>query len=120
MLALESRQDVTLIQVVGQAFRWRRMPEAGGSATINRVAASEKINASCVSRVPRLTRLAPVILQAALDDRQAEGITLTGLMEPFPLERERQQARLRGMAARTIDSIAIVPLPAWREVCHGC
>ncbi|MGG5821906.1 hypothetical protein [Falsiroseomonas sp. HW251] len=83
LLALERRQDITLIKAVARAFRWRRMLESGRFATINELAAAEKINSSYVSRVLRLTLLAPDIVEAILDGRQAEGMTLPGLMKPF-------------------------------------
>jgi hypothetical protein len=53
---------------------------------------AKKINSSYVSRLLRLTLLAPDIVEAILDGRQAEGITLPGLMEPFPVEWERQRS----------------------------
>ena len=92
VLALERRQDVTLIKAVARAFRWRRMLEAGRFGTINELAAAEKINSSYVSRVLRLTLLAPDIVEAILDGRQPEGMTLPRLMEPFPVSWEQQQA----------------------------
>jgi hypothetical protein len=90
VLALERRQDITLIKAVARAFRWRRMLESGRFATINELAAAEKINASYVSRVLRLTLLAPDIVEAILDGRQPEGMTLPKLMRPFPIEWQRQ------------------------------
>ena len=90
VLALERRQDITLIKAVARAFRWRRMLEAGRFATINELSAAEKINSSYVSRVLRLTLLAPDIVEAILDGRQPEGMTLPALMEPFPVEWGRQ------------------------------
>ena len=86
VLALDRRQDITLIKAVARAFRWRRMLEAGRFPTINELAAAEKINSSYVSRVLRLTLLAPDIVEAILDGRQPEGMTLPGLMKPFPIE----------------------------------
>jgi hypothetical protein len=86
VLTLERRQDITLIKAVARAFRWRRMLESGRFATINELAAVEKINSYYVSRVLRLTLLAPDIVEAILDGRQPEGMTLPGLMEPFPVE----------------------------------
>lgn len=96
MLALERRQDITLIKAVARAFRWRRMLESGRFATINELAAAEKINSSYVSRVLRLTLLAPSLVEAILDGRQAEGVALPGLMEPFPVVWERQCEALAG------------------------
>jgi hypothetical protein len=62
------------------------MMETGRYGTINELAAAEKINSSYVSRLLRLTLLAPSIVEAILDGRQPEGMTLPGLMEPFPVE----------------------------------
>ena len=80
VLALERRHDITLIKAVARAFRWRRMLESGRLGTLAELAAAEKINASYVSRVLRLTLLAPVIVEAILEGRQPEGMTLPGLM----------------------------------------
>ena len=91
VLALERRQDITLIKAVARAFRWRRMLEGGQFATVQELAAAEKINASYVSRVLRLTLLAPEIVEAILDGRQPEGMTLPALMEPFSVEWEQQK-----------------------------
>ncbi len=94
VLALERRQDITLIQAVTRAFRWRRMLESGQFATIRDLAAAEKINSSYVSRVLRLTLLAPDIVEAILDGRQPEGMTLPGLLQPFPVEWTAQCAAI--------------------------
>ena len=51
--------------------------------TVEEIAAAEKINASYVGRVLRLTLLAPDIVEAILDGRQPAHITLAVLMRPF-------------------------------------
>ena len=81
-----SAADNTLVKALARAFRWRRMMETGRFATIDELAATEKINSSYVSRLLRLTLLAPDIVQAIVDGRQPEGMTLLRLMEPFPVE----------------------------------
>jgi len=90
VLALERRQDITLIKAVARAFRWRRMLESGRFATINELAAAEKINSSYVSRVLRLTLLAPDIVEVILDGRQADGVTLTWALAGLESEWDRQ------------------------------
>ena len=85
-----SAPDTTLVKAVARAFRWRRMLEAGRFATIDELAKAETINSSYVSRVLRLTLLAPDIVEAILDGRQPEGMTLPGLMQPFPVEWREQ------------------------------
>jgi hypothetical protein len=84
--------DTTLVKALARAFRWRRMLETGRYGTIDELAAAEKINSSYVSRLLRLTLLAPDIAEAILDGRQPEGMTLPGLMGPFPVEWGRQRA----------------------------
>jgi hypothetical protein len=86
-----SARDTTLVKALARAFRWRRMMEAGRFGTIDELAAAEKINSSYVSRLLRLTLLAPDIVEAILDGQQLECITLPGLMDPFPVEWMRQR-----------------------------
>lgn len=61
---------------------------AGGS--IDEMAAAEKINASYVCRVLRLTLLAPDIVEVILDGRHPAEVTLAVLMESFPVEWREQ------------------------------
>ena len=87
-----ARIDSTLVKALARAFRWRRMLESGVVSTVDEIAAREKINKSYVSRVLRLTLLAPDIVEAILDGRQAPEITLPVLMKAFPGEWAKQRA----------------------------
>jgi hypothetical protein len=78
------RVDNAMIKALARAFRWRKLLESGVYGTIEELAAAEKINSSYVSRILRLTLLAPVIVEAILDGRQPPELTLAILMEPFP------------------------------------
>lgn len=91
-----SAADTTLMKALARAFRWRRMMETGRYSTIDELAAAEKINSSYVSRLLRLTLLAPDIVAAILDGQQADGMTLPGLMEPFPVEWASQRLNIEG------------------------
>ena len=75
-----------MIKAVARAFRWLRMLETGRFATITELAAAEKINASYVSRILRLALLAPDVVEAILDGRQGEGVTLPGLLAGVEVE----------------------------------
>jgi hypothetical protein len=86
------RVNTTLVKALARAFRWRRMLETGRYGTITELAAAEKINESYVSRVLRLTLLAPDIVEAILDGRQTDNVTLPMLMQPFPVEWQVQRA----------------------------
>jgi len=69
----QSGADSTLVKALARAFRWRRMMETGRYGTLNELAAAEKINSSYVSRLLRLTLLAPDIVKAILDGREPGG-----------------------------------------------
>jgi hypothetical protein len=64
------RIDNTLVKALARAFRWRRLLESGAFATVAEMADAENINRSYVSRVLRLTLLAPEIVTAVLEGRQ--------------------------------------------------
>ena len=66
-------------------------PKSGVFATVEEIAAAEKISASYVGRVLRLTLLAPDIVQALLDSRCPAAVTLAVLMRPFPVGWKEQQ-----------------------------
>lgn len=75
-----------LIKALGRAFRWRRLIESRSYATIQEIADAETVNPSYVSRVMRLTLLAPEIVETILDGRQDPALTLDALLKPFPLD----------------------------------
>ena len=85
-----ARIDSTIVKAIVRAFRWRKLLETGVHATVEEIAAAEKINASYVSRVLRLTLLAPEIVEAILEGRQPATTQLDALMKPFPVEWRRQ------------------------------
>ena len=82
--------DSTLIKAIARDFRWQRMLETGRYATIREIARAERINPSYVSRVLRLTLLAPATVEAILDGRASAGPTLAEAMGVFPVEWTRQ------------------------------
>ncbi len=84
------RTDNTLVKVLARAFRWKRMLESGEFATVAELAEREGIAASYMTRVLRLTLLAPDIVEAVLDGRQGPEVTLTQVLEPFPLTWQHQ------------------------------
>lgn len=81
----DRKADNTLVKALARAFRWKRMLESGEFATIAELAEREGIATSYMTRILRLTQLEPSIIEAVLDGRQHDAITLAGLMDPFPL-----------------------------------
>jgi hypothetical protein len=78
------RTDSTLVKALARAFRWKRMLESGEFATIAELAEHEGIAPSYMTRVLRLTLLAPDLVEAILDGKQGPEVTLARLLEPFP------------------------------------
>ena len=86
------RMDSALVKAIARAHRWQRMLESGRYVSLTELAAAERINLSYMSRVLRLTLLAPDIVEVILDGRQPEAITLPALMKPLPAEWKHQDA----------------------------
>ena len=103
------RVDPALVKALARAFRWRRLLENGSCSTIKELAAAEKINASYLCRVLRLTLLAPDVVEAILDGRQGSEVTLPVLMEGVAVEWVPPSH-----AARVAAIAALRPLPPAR------
>src|SRR5829696_153879 len=71
-----ARIDNALVQAVVRAHRWREQLETGEYGTAADLAKAEKVNDSYLSRVLRLTLLAPDIVEAILDGRQPRALEL--------------------------------------------
>ena len=79
-----SQTENTLIKALARAFRWKKMLESGEFATIAELAAREGIAPSYMTRVLRLTLLAPSIVDAIVDGTPGPDVTLARLIEAFP------------------------------------
>ena len=88
------RIDSTLIKALARAHRWNRLLEAGRYGSAAELAAAERINPSHVSRVLRLTLLAPDIVEAIIEGRHADGVEADLLLRPFSSDWEVQRAAL--------------------------
>ncbi len=71
------------------------MLESGGFATMAELARREGIAPSYLTRILRLTLLAPDIIEGILDGSQGPEVTLARVLEPFPGEWGSQIAPLR-------------------------
>jgi hypothetical protein len=91
-----TRIDNTMVKALARAFRWRKLLETGVYVTVEEIAAAEKINTSYVSRILRMTLLAPEIVEMIIDGRQPPNLTMAKLMKPFPVE-WKDQSRLLGI-----------------------
>ena len=85
--------DNAIVRALARAFRWRRQLESGRHASINELAKADRIDRGYVSKVLRLTLLAPDIVEAILAGRQPQGLKLADLLEPFPVAWVEQRER---------------------------
>ena len=83
--------DNTLVKALARAFRWKRMLESGEFATITDLARYEGIAPSYLTRILRLTFLAPDILEAIVHGRQDMSVTVetlrTGIDDDWDVQR---------------------------------
>ena len=86
-------QPNTLIRALARAHRWNRMLEEGRYCSAQEIADAEKIGRSFVSRLLRLTLLAPDIQEVILEGRQPKGLQLEELTKAMP-GAWREQRRL--------------------------
>jgi hypothetical protein len=76
------RIDNTLVKALARAFRWRKLLETGVYATVAEMADAEGINRSYVSRVLRLTLLAPQLVENILEGRLGSDLVIPDLLQP--------------------------------------
>ena len=89
-LTPQPQVDNALVKALARAHRWKRLLDTGDYASLTELAEAENINRSYLSRILRLTLLAPAIVEAILEGSQGPEITLDRLMQPFPLKWEKQ------------------------------
>ena len=92
--AVERREaliDNAMVKLIARGHRWHRKLFDGTHASIEDLAKSENISPSFVSRILRLAYLSPTLVEAILDGKYPAHLTMKDLMEPFPMEWERQR-----------------------------
>lgn len=85
--------DDTLVKALAREIRWKRMQESGEFVTLADLTEREGIAQSRLSRVPRMTLLAPDIVEAILDGRQEPKVTSARLISCFSMGWEEQRVQ---------------------------
>lgn len=86
-----ARIDSALLKALARGFRWKKMLQEGDFQTLEEIADAENINPSYISRLLRMTLLAPDIVEAILAGLQPPGLTMARAIQPFPWEWRRQR-----------------------------
>jgi hypothetical protein len=90
----DDRPPSPLALAVARAFRWQGMIETGKAKSNSDLARKLKLDPSYVARVVRLASLAPQLIEAILDDREPEGLSLNTLRQDLPVAWEEQRRAL--------------------------
>ncbi|MFM8747237.1 MAG: hypothetical protein ACKOED_11310 [Aestuariivirga sp.] len=94
-----SRRDSALLKALARGFRWKKMLQEGNDQTLEEIANAANIKPSYVSRLLRITLLAPELVEAVLAGRQPPGLSMARAMQPFPLEWSQQSVVASNMAS---------------------
>jgi hypothetical protein len=89
------RVDNALVKAVVRAHRWRQLLESGEYASSAELAKAENVNDSYLSRILRLTLIAPEIIEAILAGRQPVTLQLDNLLKPLPAAWSQQRRALQ-------------------------
>jgi hypothetical protein len=82
---IATKADPALLKALARAFRYQKLLDEGRYASISEMAAEEKIERGYLGTLLRLTLLAPEMVEAILNGRQPEGVTLPRLLEGLPV-----------------------------------
>jgi len=89
-----ARVDTALVKAIVRAHRWRQMLESGEYASSADLAKAEKVNDSYMSRILRLTLIAPDVIEAILAGSQPSTLQLDELLKPLPAAWNGQRSTL--------------------------
>ena len=86
-------EDNALALAIARAWKWQEELESGEYSTIEELASTKKIDVSYARRMFRLNSLAPDIVEAILEDRAPDGLSLAQLHRGIPLSWEEQRRK---------------------------
>jgi len=102
---IATKADPALVKALARAYRYQKLLDEGRYASISEMATAEKIERGYLGTLLRLTLLAPEMVEAILNGRQPEGVTLPALLEGVPVGWGEQSIVIGGLsAASTLSS----------------
>jgi hypothetical protein len=104
--------DETLIRALARAHRWKLMLEERRYRSAGELAEAEGLTRSFVTRLLRLSLLAPDIVEAILNGQQPKGMQLEELTRAMPSEWKEQRAQ-RNSHRPTFSIITCEHLNVW-------
>ena len=107
MQTSETKHDYSeaLALAITRAHHWKELLDSGKFASISELAQAIGLDVSYAARLFRLTFLAPDIIEAILDGREPDGLSMRILAKPISLDWREQREELgfgsSGCAGRT-------------------
>lgn len=95
VMTIRATENTAIVRALARAFRWRKLIETSVHATVQDIAKAEGINPSYVSRVLRLTLVAPSVIEFLLSHPTEFELCLDRFMRPLPNEWAAQGPLLR-------------------------
>jgi len=95
---VQNLPDVTqnhIVQALARAFSWRDSLESGKIKSISALARKLNIDCSYVTRILKLTTLAPDIINAIISGTEPKGLSLAKLVKSFPEDWYEQRKLFR-------------------------
>ncbi|MCX6343458.1 MAG: hypothetical protein NT018_00115 [Armatimonadetes bacterium] len=84
----------SLALAITRAHLWKELIDSGKFASISELAQAIGLEVSYAARLYRLTLLAPDIIEAILDGREPDGMSMRILSQPIPLDWKEQRELL--------------------------
>lgn len=82
-----------IVKALVTAFRWKALLDSGEAGSMKDIADKERLGDNYVSRLLKLTMLAPDIVEAILNGKQPKTLNLIDMLTFMPLEWQEQRRK---------------------------
>jgi len=96
----KAQPDGVLVKALARAWRWQKLLDRGVYSSVTEIAETEKISKSYVSRILRLSLLAPDIVEAILGGWADQRVMLEKLERPLRVNWQHQRNWLDDVKAQ--------------------
>ena len=86
--------QAAVVQALARAFSWAEILESGQVKSISELARNLEVDGSYVTRILKLTTLAPDIVEAIINGEEPDGLSLAKLIKSLPEEWGKQRSQL--------------------------
>ncbi|KPK48312.1 MAG: hypothetical protein AMK72_07305 [Planctomycetes bacterium SM23_25] len=90
----QDRPPDPVVVAIARAFTWQEALDSGDVGSVEALAKRLGVDGSYVRRILQLASLSPAVVEAALERRGLDGISLTTLSKDLPLDWQTQADRL--------------------------